>query len=317
MALTNNQLAATTHRWIRPRMVENIFNSNPLLKRLRASSARYDSGRTIVEPLAHADLDAVGSFSGAEVLDTTIGERFTAAEFNWRQYYAHFGITGEDEIQNSGREGILKLLKMKQKVAELSIANKLGTDLQAAQSGKSLDGLGSTLSASSTYGGIATADFANWIAQIHTLAVAGTLTLLEIQKLQGKCTIEGARPTVMACRQSVYDKIWSLLQGSIRYTGVDQKMADAGFGGITFNGVPIVVDSHVDGSDGGTSDNHLRCLNENFLGLVTHRMFDFKVVPIPTLKDQDVKLVRMLWAGNLTCSARRLQGEIQTIDPDN
>lgn len=317
MALTNNELAATTHRWIRPRMIENIFDSNPLLKRLRMSQARYDSGRTIVEPLANADIDSVFSFEGAEVLPTAINENFTAAEFNWRQYGAHFGITGADEIQNSGREGILKLLKMKQKVTELSVANLLGTDLQAAQSGKSLDGLGTTLSTTLDYGGIAVSDFALWKAKIATLVTANTLALIDIQKLQGQLTIEGARPTVMACRQSVYDKIWSLLQGSIRYTGVDQQMADAGFGGITFNGVPIVVDSHVDGTDGGNNDNHLRCLNENFLGLVTHSKFDFKVVPIPTLKDQDVKLVRMLWAGNLTCSARRLQGEYQVIDPDN
>lgn len=315
MALSVSQLAAITHRLIVPKAVDNVFNSNPLLMRFKEKGIRYDSGRTIVQPIAYDDVNAVQAYEGSEVLSTELNDNLTAAEYNWRQYSAFFGVTGREEIINDGSKGILNLLKMKQKITELSLLNKLGTDLQGANSdGKSLDGLGNILSTSTTHGGIAVADMAAWAAKVHTLSTAGVLTLFEMQKLFGKCTIGADHPTVIVTRQSVYDKIWSVLQPDQRF--VDSDMANAGFGGLKFNGIPIVVDSHVDGSDGGSADNHLQMLNEAYLDLCTHSRINFKVVPIPQTKDQDVKMVRIFWAGNLLLSSRRMQGVIETIDPD-
>lgn len=154
---------------------------------------------------------------------------------------------------------------------------------------------------------------AAWVAKIPSLAVAGTLTKLEIQKLIGQTTIGADKPTVLVTRQSVFDKIWSLWEGQQRFE--DGAMADAGFQSMRINGIPLVVDSHVTGSDGGSQNNWLEALNERYLFLLTHKDCNFKVVPIPPLKDQDVKMVRILWAGNLACSSRRMQGAIKTIDP--
>ena len=315
MALSVSQLAAITHRLIVPKAVDNVFNSNPLLMRFKEKGIRYDSGRTIVQPIAYDDVNAVQSYEGSEVLSVELNDNLTAAEYNWRQYSAFFGVTGREEIQNDGSKGILNLLKMKQKITELSLLNKLGTDLQGTNSdGKSLDGLGNILSASTTHGGIAVADMALWIARVLTLGTAGTLTLFEMQKLFGNATVGADHPTVIVTRQSVYNKVWSLLQPDQRF--VDAEMGKAGFGGLTFNGIPIVVDSHVSGSDGGSQDNWMEMLNEAYLDLCTHSRINFKVVPIPQTKDQDVKMVRIFWAGNLLLSSRRMQGVVKTIDPD-
>ena len=291
-----------------------MFASNPLLFRFREKGIKYGGGRVFTQPLVYAKTDAVGSFEGAEILSTTINDNVTAAEFNYRQYYAHIGITGRDELLNSGKEGIHNLLEAKRQVAEWTLSDTMGTDLQGSNStGKKIDGLGSILSTSSTYAGIAVADMADWAAKQRTLGVAGTLTLLEMQKAMGVATVGADKPTVIVTRQSVYDKIWSLVQPDQRF--VDKKMADAGFQNIVFNGVPILVDSHVPGSDGGSADNYVEFLNEKYLWLGTHSGADWKVVPIPVQKDQDVKMVRILWAGNLLCSNRRMQGFISTVNP--
>ncbi len=314
MALTYSQLAAITHELIVPKAVDNVFNSNPLLFRFKERGIKYDGGRDIVQPLVYDDVNAVQAYEGSEVLSTEINDNLTAAVYNWRQYSAFFGVTGREELINNGKNGIVNLLKTKQKVAELSLLDALGTDLQGSNStGKKLDGLGLTLSTSSTYGGIAVADMAAWAAVQRTLATAGTLTLFEMQQLQGKATIGADHPTVFVTRQSVYDKIWSLIQPDQRFT--DASMAKAGFGGIMFNGLPIVVDSHVPGSDGSSQTNYLEALNEAYIGLAIHSDVNFKTVPIPQVKDQDVKMVRIFFAGNLWCSARRMQGFISTIDP--
>ena len=313
MALSYSQLASITHELIVPKAVDNVFNSNPLLFRFKERGIKYDGGRDIVIPLVYDDVNAVEAYEGAQVLSTEINDNLTAAVFNWRQYSAFFGVTGREELINNGKNGVVNLLKTKQKVCELSLLNQLGTDLQGSNSGGvSLDGLGLTLSTSSTYGGIAVADMAAWAAKAQTIT-ANTLTLFDMQKLQGQTTIGADHPTVFVTRQSVYDKIWSLIQPDQRF--VDKTMGEAGFGGIKFNGLPIVVDSHVTGSDGGGTNNQLQALNEAYVGLAIHTDVNFKTVPIPQVKDQDVKMVRIFFAGNLWCSARRMHGMISTIDP--
>lgn len=315
MALTIGQLASFTQNHIVPKAVENIFGSNPLLFRLKEKGIKYTGGLTYRQPLAHTSTSSSGMFRGFDLLATAANDQFTSAEFSLRQAFAHVTVSGEEELKNSGKEAILDLMEMKRQVAEMTLEDILGTGLQGSNSdGKSIDGLASLLSTTSTYAGIATADMAAWKAKVQSLAVAGTLTKLEIQKLIGVCTIGADKPTVLVTRQSVFDKIWALWEGQQRFE--DGKMADAGFPSMKINGIPLIVDSHVPGSDGGTQDNDLQALNERYLFLLTHKDCDFKVVPIPTQKDQDVKMVRILWAGNLACSSRRMHGLISTIDPN-
>lgn len=315
MALSTSQLAAITHRLILPQLVETIFLSNPLLFRLKNKGIKYDGGRTIVQPLAYAKTSSAGAYKGYDLLATAANDQLTAAEYEWRQQYANVTISGEEELKNSGKSAIRNLLEAKRQMAELTLMDNLGTGLQGSNtSGKDIDGLGLTLSDTSTYGNIAVADLAEWKAKVRTLAVAGTLTKLEIQKAQGAATVGSDKPTVMVTRQSVFDKVWSLWEGQQRFE--DSSMADAGFQNIRVNGTPLVVDSHVPGSDGGTQDNFLEFLNERYLWLAIHSDVNFKVVPIPPQRDQDVKMARILWAGNLLCSRRNMQAVIKTIDPN-
>ena len=315
MALSIGQLASFTQNHIVPKAVDNVFNSNPLLFRLKEKGIKYTGGLTYRQPLGNVATSSAGAFRGFDLLATAANDNFTSAEFELRQHYAHVTVSGAEELKNSGKEAILDLLEMKRQVAEMTLEHNLGTGIQGTNSsGKDLDGLGLALSASTTYGGIAVADMAEWIARVRTLATAGTLTKLELQKAVGAATIGADKPTVMVTRQSVYDKIWALWEGQQRFE--DGKMADAGFQSMKVNGIPVVVDSHVSGTDGGNQDNWLELLNERYLFLLTHKDCDFKVVPIPAQKDQDVKMVRILWAGNLACSSRRMQCVIKTIDPN-
>jgi hypothetical protein len=315
MALSVSQMAAITHRLILPKAVDNVFNSNPLLFRFKEKGIKYDGGREIVQPVINAKWNSQGAYEGYDILSTNPNDVVTAAVFDWRQYAGTVTISGREEILNGGKSGILNLLEIKRQVMELSLEDTLGTDLQGSNAGgKSIDGLGLVLSDTSTYGGIAVADMADWKARVHTLAVAGTLTLNEMQKFYGKLVIGNDKPTIGVTRQSVFDKYWTMLQPDKRY--VSTMKGDGGFDTLAFNSMPIVVDSHVPGSDGGTQDNDLQFLNEKYLWLFIHSGTNWKVVPIPALKDQDVKMTRVLLATNLACSLRKQQGVISTIDPN-
>lgn len=315
MALSIGQLASFTQNYIVPKAVEQIFGSNPLLFRLKEKGIKYTGGLVYRQPLGNVRTSSAGAFRGFDLLATAANDQFTSAEFELRQHYAHITVSGQEELKNSGKEAILDLMEMKRQMAEMTLEDNLGSGLQGTNStGKDIDGLGICLDATDTYAGIAVADMSSWAAQERTLTAAGTLTKLEIQKLIGACTVGADKPTVLATRQSVYNKVWNLWEGQQRFT--DGKMADAGFQSMKIDGIPLVVDSHITGGDGGAQTNWLEALNERYLFLLTHKDCDFKVVPIPTQKDQDVKMVRILWAGNLACSSRRMQGVIKTIDPD-
>src|SRR3990167_8774531 len=315
MALTVSQLASITQELYIPKAVDNIFTSNATLFRLREKGIKYSGGRDIVQPIVYAAVTAAGAFEGYEVLGTTPNDVLTAAVFNYRQHYAHISISGREELLNSGKEAILNLLEAKRMAAEMTLMDNLGTGIQGTNStGKNIDGLQDVLLATGTYAGIAVTDFAGWIARIRTLAVAGTLTLVEMQKTFGLGTIGSDHPTVVISKQPVFDKYWSLLQPDQRF--VDTKMASAGFQSLSFNGIPFVVDAHVKGTGGGTQDSCVEFLNERYLWLGMHKDANFKTVPIPPTKDQDAKMVRILWAGNLLCSRRDTQAVIKTVDPD-
>ncbi len=314
MALSIGQLASFTQNYIVPKAVDNVFLSNPLLFRLKEKGIKYTGGLEYRMPLANAATTSAGAFRGFDLLASAANDQFTSAAVSLRQHYATVTVSGEEELKNTGKEALLDLLEMKRQMAEMTIEDNLGTALQGSNSsGKDLDGLGSILSTTSTYAGIAVADMAAWKAKVQTLAAAGTLTKLEIQKLLGVCTVGADKPTVLVTRQGVFDKIWALWEGQQRFES--GKMADAGFQSMKINGVDLIVDSHVTGSDAGTQDNWLEALNERYLFLLTHKDCDFKVVPIPPQKDQDIKMVRILWAGNVACNLRRMQGVIKTIDP--
>ncbi len=314
MTLSIGQLASFTQNYIVPKAVENVFSSNPLLYRLREKGIKYTGGLEYRIPLAHTATGSAGAFEGYDLLATAANDQFTSAVVPLRQHYATVTVSGREELMNSGKEAILDLMEMKRQMAEMTIEDNLGTGLQGSNtSGKDLDGLALALVASGTYLGVSASDMSTWAAKVPSLLAAGTLTKFEIQRLIGQCTIGADKPTVLVTRQSVFDKIWGLWEGQQRFE--DGAMADAGFQSMRINGIPLVVDSHVTGSDASSQTNWLEALNERYLFLLTHKDCNFKVVPIPAQKDQDVKMVRIMWAGNLGCSSRRSQGALKTIDP--
>lgn len=315
MALSVSQLASVTEQHFIKKIVDGVFDSNSLLFRLKKKGIKYSGGRNIVQPLVYATTTAAGAYQGYEVLSTAPNDNITAAVFEYRQHYAHMAISGQEELQNSGPEQMLSLLDAKRQVAQMTLEHNLGTGVQGSNSsGKDIDGMGLLLvGATSTYAGISSDDMSTWVANVHTLLTAGTLTLKDMQLAWGASTIGSDHPTCIATKQRVYDKFWSLLQPDQRF--VSTEMGNAGFQSLSFNGVPVLVDSHITGT-ASTADNWMEFLNERYLHLAIHKDFNFRVVPIPVQRDQDVKMVRILFAGNLICSNRRMQGVIKTINPD-
>ena len=68
-----------TEKKFLPKLVDNIFNANPLLKKLKGMEEPQPGGDKVVCPLNYATVSASGWYQGSETLSTTDNEVITAA----------------------------------------------------------------------------------------------------------------------------------------------------------------------------------------------------------------------------------------------
>lgn len=303
MALDYDQISAITHKKFIPKLVDNIFDSNPLLQRMKGKGTKIDGGERIMQPLMYAQTSANGWYSGADTLDTTDNEQMTAAYYQWKQAYANITITRLDELKNSGSAAVLNLVKNKTMIAEKTLADTLGTGVyNDGTTSKAVIGLRAIVDAGSTVGGIAQGSYSWWQAQEDTTSVV--LTMNVMQSLFTSATIGNDGPSVGMTTRSIYDAYYNCLQPQQRF--VDASTAKGGFSSLMFNGIPIISDSHC-------PTYHLFLLNEKYLDLVVHKDENFRFEPFIKPKDQNVKTAKIFWAGALTSSNNRMQAKAEAI----
>lgn len=303
MALTYNQITAITHTKILPKMVDNIFNSNLLLKRLKAKEKPQTGGDKITVPVAYAETASSGWYQGAETLSTVDNEQMTSAAFEWKQLYANITISRRDELRNSGDAAILNFVKSKVQIAEKTIRQKLSTALyNLGTDSKQIQGLRLLLSTSNTYGGIDQSTYSWWQANVDSTTT--TLTLAAMQSMFGDCGEGTEYPDLLVGDQDMFDRYHALLLPQQRFAS--EMEASAGFKTLLFNGVPVVVDASASAGD-------LFFLNLEYLDLYPHKDENFVMEPFAKPINQNVKSGKIYWMGNLGASNARRFGLLDAI----
>jgi hypothetical protein len=302
MALNWDQITGITSKYFIPKLVDNIFTSNPVLFRLYKKGMKLTGGTKILAPVIYAATSAAGSYTGSGALTITDNEQITSAEFDWKQYYANITITGLDELKNSGKEAIINFVKSKVQIAEMSLKSAMGTDLYGDGTGgtnTALTGLKLAVDSTGTYGTIARGTYTWWAAQEDSTTT--TTSTANMQTMWGLCSIDNDVPTIITTTQSIFNRFFNELTPQQRYTS-DDDIGKAGFKNLMFNSAPVVVDSKCDA-------NYMYFLNENYLELATHKDCNFRFEPFIKPTDSDVKIAKIFWAGNLVCSNCRMQGK--------
>ena len=303
MALSFDSISALTRRAYLPEAVDNIFKTSLTFDELKKNEETQDGGRTIVQPIIYAK-GAAESYSGYATLDVTPVEEFTAAEFNWRQYHRSIVISRLDERKNSGKDQVLSLVRGKTMNAQRSLSDKLGDDLFASGGATAIDGLASIVSATSTYGGIAVADFSGWAAYVNTLSAA--LALNDVSTLITNTTIGGDRPSLLTTTYATYQKVRTLAQAQQRFSVSDEEEIGIGFRGVRFEGIPLVPDHKVPSGE-------MYALNFTWLHLRPDTETNFIQEDFVKPTNQDVRIAHWYAMLNITCSQRRQQGKITSI----
>jgi hypothetical protein len=297
MALTYDQISSVTQKYYIPKLVDNIFDSNPTLKYLKDKCyEKVNGGTEIVVPLNYATNSASGWFAGAETLDTSDNENLTAASYTWKQIYSNITIRRIDEIKNSGDSAILNFVKAKVQVAEKTLSDNLGTAIfNTGTDSKAIAGFRFAFANTNTVGGIAQSSYSWWNAQKDSTTT--TLTLSAMQTQYNAATIDNDKPDFISTTRANYNRYYNLLQPQQRF--MDSKQADAGFESLLFQGAPVVADSHAPAS-------HMFFLNSKYICLYVHPDEDFRFSPFQKPVNQEVKIGRILWSGALGFSNLRL-----------
>lgn len=303
MALTYDQISAITEKKFIPLMADNIFDSNPLLQRLRQKQKILNGGTVIMVPLNYATTTSSGWYEGADTLSVADNQNITAAEFAWKQLYANITISRREELQNSGDAGKLDLVKSKIQIAEKTMADTMGTALyNSSASSDAFVGARVFVATSSTYGGISQTSYTWWAGQVDSTTT--TLTIPALQGLWNDATIGNDSPTIIMATRDNYDRYYALLQPQQRF--MDTKTAEAGFTSLMFNGVPYIADSHVPA-------NYIYMFNENYLSMYTHKDENFRFEPFTKPINQNIKLAKIYYMGALVSSNNRMHGVLSAV----
>ncbi len=305
MALTYDQISGITQKKFIPKLYDNVFLGNPLLKKMKEKSyKKIDGGTSILVPLEYAETSASAWYSGAQTLDTTDNDVFTAAEYGWKQLYANISISGIDKYKNMGDSQIIDFVKSKVKNAEKVMAKKLSVGIYSDGTSDplSIAGLRSIVSASNTVGGISQSTNSFWRAQVDSSTT--TLNLAAVQTLFNAASEDSDQPNFIVSTKANFNRFWSLLQPQQRF--VDKDSASAGFSSLMFNGVPWV-------SDTNAPANYIYLLNLNYLHLFVHSKRDMEFVPFSSPVNQDVELAKVYWLGAMGASNNRFQAVMSAV----
>lgn len=308
-----SDIITTTLQGYSGELADNITNHNATLRAIdRKGNKKVATGRTIVQEIEYAENGTVMWYSGSETLDTTAGDTFTAAEYNYKQLAGNVVINGLEEIQNSGREAVHNLLRSRIKNLTKSLTNTVATALYAdgtGSGGKEVGGLQLLVADTNTntVGGISGSTYSwwrNYVYDFSTNSVAASATTIQtamhtawLQVIRGT-----DKPDIIPADATYYRYYWESLTANQRFT--DDKGAGAGFTNLVYQGnVPVVFDDQCPA-------NHMYMLNTDYLFLRPAKGREFKPLGDKASVNQDAMVVPVVWAGNMTTSNRGLQAVI-------
>ena len=315
-------LAGTFERYMRNKPTDNIFGDVRLFPWLnKKTKMRLDGGERILEPLLYRESTALGSYRGADVLDLTVQETNTNAEFEYQQYYMTVVIDGRTKLLNAGKSRQVNILATKIRQAKNSLANTMNTHCFADGTGnnsKNLTGLAAMVLNSGTYGGISRTTDTWWKSVVDTDASAMAIAGLHgWRRMYNDCSLgQGNQtPDAIITTQILYEAYEATMDTNMRFTRMDEGPAHKGYT-LRYKDAEVWWD---DACTAGVT----YFLNSDVMNLVVHEARGegdmdkedgfaaghFRLGEFESPLNQDVESAKAFWMGNLTANNCRLLGK--------
>lgn len=313
-----SEIITTTLRNRTGKLADSVSKNNALLARLleKGRVETADGGRTIVQEIEYAENGTFKRYAGYDLLNITPSDVFTSAEFDWKQAAAAISISGLEQMQNSGKEVVIKLLAKRITNAQKTLRNNIAVDCYSdgtADAGKQIGGLQLCVSStptSGTVGGINRATWSFWQNQKYAGVADGgaAVSASNIQSYMNALwlnTVRGSdHPDLIVTDNTYYGFYLQSLQTIQRITS--DKMASAGFTSLKYMNADVVLDG---GYGGGAPASKMYFLNTDYIFLRPHAQRNFVEIGGDRVNPNQDAIVKLIgWMGNMTISNSFLQG---------
>lgn len=317
MAIPFSQLNTFTLTHVVPKVVDNIYNSNILLKVLLQEKVRKWPGGTAIEfPVQYAKNTSLGFYGAAASLTTTAVEEFTKAAFSPVRANVGISLEGLDIAMNSGSAKVLSLVDQKMKAAEKALKDYFGDALYGTTPSNTWAGLQSICAAGdTTYGGVLggpTGDATEWSSSSFYSGRANgpdstttTLTRTVMQKNYNACALDNDKPDILVTTPDIWAAIAAtIIEPNMRY--VNTNKGDIGFENYKYRKAYVYADDKCAAGD-------LWTLNSEHLFFYVIPSMNFKFIPWDKAVNSDVHVAHIRWYGTMCSDERRKQGWMSAI----
>jgi hypothetical protein len=314
-----SELAATTLERRSKKIKDQVIKNNAALSYMRKGGnvSSFAGGTKLYEEISYQANSNAGWYSGFDPLPVAAQDVISAAEWNIAQCAVPVVMSGLEELQNSGAEGVIDLLEARIKNAETSMANLVAEGVYSdgtGSGGKQITGLDAavpilaTISQSNTYGGISRTTWAFWRSYSIAAASYGATTIQAPMSTAFAAVSKGSeKPNVILADNVMWGYYLGSLQANQRFT--DPSSANLGFSTVKFMDADFVLDG---GVGGFATTKTMYFLNTNWLKFRIHKDRDFTTIGPKSryAVNQDASVTILGMAGQMTCSNCALQGRL-------
>lgn len=322
-------VTASTHAKIEKKFRDNLSTKTPFFLKLKEQGGLelVNGGKELTYPVIIDDGNAA-SYYGDDTMQISRPEGLQPLTYSWKQFYSTIRIDGIEEIMNAGEGEGAKILDGRMEQAEVTTANKFETMLFGDSTGnpggdsvaRDWNGLRDLISdtpTTGTIGGLSRVTYTKLRNQIYSTTISAFNTSaagrIGMTTLYMDCTNGNRSPNFIPTTVA----IWVLYQISLTTNerflmNQDKALTTAGFPNVAFMMAPVVASS-------GCAASHLYMLriakprSTGGMFLVISNQRNFKMEPFIKPIDQDIRVAKVLTAGQLCTDAPYLNGVIPTI----
>jgi len=345
-----DSLLSTTLMAYRKTMYDQIFKDSAFLAYLRGTDAvkKQNGGERVAMPLMYGKNETVQVMGPYGIIDTTPQDGMTTAFYEWAEIAGSISISRKEERQNSGEGKLIGLLEHKIKQAEMSMGEKLNSDLivgtvssstfiesTATDGTKGLIPLGmffrklnATDPTSGNIGNISGSSYSwwrhktGWLNNNNTTGNSFYMSIttyagmeVGLKRMYNYCSRgSGGAPDLCLMDQVSFETYENSLGSKIRYTNT--KMADMGFDNIKLRGATCLWDEVVPDIYTGTAAITVGTaffINTAFYNLIIDSETDIVTTPFVEPENQLAKTAKILFMGQAAVSNMRKHGVVGGI----
>lgn len=315
-----SEMVTSTERTWSQKVTDNVSDHNALTRELKKKGKiqTYGGGYEIALPLEYAENGTYQRFGGYDLLNTNASDVLTTAKYDNKMIALHVTASGQELLQNSGKEAMINLVKVRKQNALKTAANQFSID--AYSSGALTNQIGGLAHLIQTngqgqVGGIDSATWTFWRNQFKEAsgtnsaaspdATKSAAFKADMNKLWLDLNRGADKPDIIVLSHDFYSLYELGEQQLQRY--MDAEMAQAGFMGLKFKSAKVIFD---DNTNFTTTAEKGYFLNTDYLYIMQHKEAQWSADEEKRPTNQYAVVIPYYWMGNLVCSNRSLQGVI-------